>query len=148
MKRAWFQRIRGGGCQTLVYGGKTHVLPPFLVNLSIVLLLFGGGVNGWVVEAVIAFGGGCGRTVSSLPTCPLHPRLHYSPSCTHASILTLPVRLPCAEVGAVLLMHQSRALLVVRGPLFPFLLAASFTLARREQFTLTLFDVLLIRAQR
>ena len=75
MKRAWFQRIRGGGCQTLVYGGKTHVLPPFLVNLSIVLLLFGGEVNGWVVEAVIAFGGGCGRTVSPFPTCPLHPRM-------------------------------------------------------------------------
>ena len=28
-----------------------------------------------MVEAVIAFGGGCGRTVSPLPTCPLHPRL-------------------------------------------------------------------------
>ena len=28
-----------------------------------------------MVEAVIAFGGGCGRTVSPLPTFPLHPRL-------------------------------------------------------------------------
>ena len=31
MKRAWFQRIRGGGCQTLVFRGKTHVLPPCFV---------------------------------------------------------------------------------------------------------------------
>ena len=37
-KRAWFQRIRGGGCQTLVYGGKTHVFPPcFVFPYSLVL---------------------------------------------------------------------------------------------------------------
>ena len=37
MKRAWFRRIRGGGCQTLVMGEKPmcyHLvcLPPFLVS--------------------------------------------------------------------------------------------------------------------
>ena len=82
MKRAWFQRIRGGGCQTLVYGGKTHVLLPccfatfvfcHLVDFpSSLVNLFNAQL---VVEAVIAFGGGCGRTVSPFPTCPLHPRL-------------------------------------------------------------------------
>ena len=65
MKRAWFQRIRGGGCQTLVYGEKTHVLPPcvvcppFLFHQPLQWLGFVCWGQLWlVVEVVIAFGSG------------------------------------------------------------------------------------------
>ena len=65
MKRAWFQRIRGGGCQTLVYGGKHQcvatlfVFPPFLFHQPLQWLgVVAGGKLWLVVEAIIAFGSG------------------------------------------------------------------------------------------
>ena len=54
MKRTWFQRIRGGGCQTLVMGGKPmfhHLccLSPFVS--SNLVKLFNASVGGWGVMA-------------------------------------------------------------------------------------------------
>ena len=68
-----------------------------------------------VVEAIIAFGGGCGRTVSPLPTCPLHPRLPIL--LPHAPIhgqLTLPRFLVCW-----LLTHRLWVILVSRRHFLP-----------------------------
>ena len=93
MKRAWFQRIRGGGCQTLVYGGKTHVLLPcvfatFLVlsNLFIACFVSWGVIAEWllVVEAVIVFGSGVAGL--SVPC----PHAHSTHDCIHSTLPTLP----------------------------------------------------------
>ena len=85
MKRAWFQRIRGGGCQTLVYGGKTHVLPHLFVchlscsptSITTWFCCWGGVTAGsWG-----SYGGGCCRLSSfaHMTTPPMTVR--YS-SCT------------------------------------------------------------------
>ena len=61
-----------------------------------------------------------GKTVSPLPTCPLHPRRHSNHlSLTTFHFLVRPVH-SHAEVGSVLLTHQSGALFVVSGLLFPY----------------------------
>ena len=95
MKRAWFQRIRGWGCQTLVYGEKPMFyylvvfylcyLSPFLsypTSFNLFNVLLGSwaamAVGGW---AVIAFGSG----VAGLSVLCPHPHS------THDSMLALPV---------------------------------------------------------
>ena len=95
MKRAWFQRIRGRGCQTLVYGEKTHVLPPCLfchlscfTNLfnDLVLLL---GQLWLVVEVVIAFGSGVAGL--SVPC----PPAHCTHDCLHSTLPWLQSPMVC-----------------------------------------------------
>ena len=125
-------------------------LSPFVS--SNLVNLFNASASGWGVMAewLRAFiaGENVGKEASNSSIFPTTPFSSVCSSSSWSVSLTLPVRLPRVEVGAVLLMHQSRALLVVRGPLFPFLLAASFTFTHREWFTLTLSVGLWIRAQR
>ena len=83
--------IRGGGCQTLVMGEKPkfcHLVdfPSSLVNLFNVLLGSWGvmAAGGWGSECLWEWGG---RTVSPLPTCPLHPCFPFF-SLTHSSLVS------------------------------------------------------------
>ena len=62
-----------------------------------------------MVEAVIAFGGGCGRTISPLPTCPLHPRWPFF-SLTHSSLVSF--TLSSRDLVCWVLMHRLWAILV------------------------------------
>ena len=94
MKRAWFQRIRGGGCQTLVYGGKTNVLPPCLFcHLSCFpcqplyyFVVIGWGVNGyWWLRQLMFLGVGW-QDYQSFSHMPTPPTTAFTPL-SHDSIL-------------------------------------------------------------
>ena len=95
MKRAWFQRIRGGGCQTLVMGEKPmccHLVLFFHIPLSTSLLFWGVVEELWllVVGAVIVLGSGVAGL--SVPC----PYAHSTHDCLH-STLTRPSILPMAH---------------------------------------------------
>ena len=63
MKRAWFQRIRGGGCQTLVMGEKPKFchpvdFPSSLVNLfNAQLVVEELWLREFIAEVVVVVGG-------------------------------------------------------------------------------------------
>ena len=116
MKRAWFQRIRGGGCQTLVMGEKPMFyylvfLPPLLfVTLFVspnLVNLFNASAGGWgVIAEVVVVVAGCQPYPFSHST---HVA-HSSPSRTLPwSVHTLTTDLVCW-----LLTHRIWAILVSR----------------------------------
>ena len=93
MKRAWFQRIRGGGCQTLVMGEKPmfcnfccfttffvcHLLSHPTLSTSLMLQLVVGGV---IAEVVVVVAG-----------CQPYPIVHSTHVCpffslTHSSLVS------------------------------------------------------------
>ena len=111
MKRAWFQRIRGGGCQTLVMGEKPMFATLLIFHLplltSLMLQLVVGGVIAEVVVVVV----GC-------QPYPLAHSTHVFPffSLTHSSLVsfTLPRFWVCW-----LLTHRPWAILVSRRHFLP-----------------------------
>ena len=109
MKRAWFQRIRGGGCQTLVYGGKNpcvatlFVFPPFLFHQPLQWLAFVAGGQLWlVVEAVIAFGSGVEGL--SVP----FPHAHSTHDFLHSTLPRLPSPHGLLVPHVLLFIHAQR----------------------------------------
>ena len=73
MKRAWFQRIRGGKWWTLSHGG-IHVSPPYLIFPSFLVLSNYHFNVCWVVEEIMA-GSGVWQDCQSLPTRTLHQQV-------------------------------------------------------------------------